>query len=404
MKTWTMAWRNVWRNRRRTVATVGAMSLALLVMILYSGLATGMLEGLESKLLDVEMGEIQVHAPGYLAKPGLHTAIEEPDALMGKLHDRGYRATARLVSSGLAAAKENSSGARFIGVDLSTNEAVSALGGHVSKGEWLDAAQPRQVVIGAKLARLLGVEPGDELVALSQGADGSMANDVYRIRGILSGVSSALDTGGVLMTGEAFRELFVFPRGAHEIIVRTPNGMPLDGALAEVKTLAPNLDVRSWRQLQPTLASLLDSSRGMMTAMFLIVDIAIALVILNAMLMAVFERIRELGVLGAIGVGPFRIAALVFMESAVMCLWALILGTVLSIPGLWYLARHGIDVGAMGGMSLHGMSWDTIWKASVSGETFAVPCLTLVFVVAVATVYPAVKAAVVTPVEALGQR
>jgi len=404
MNVFKMAWRNMWRSRRRTLVTIAAITLALLSTLLYSGLVEGYLRAMESNILDLELGEVHVYAEGYLDKPSIYTLIEEPEALLTSLESRGYRACSRLLGGALVAGGESSSGASLRGVQIGRDAKVSQIGGHVARGEWLAATDPGGVVLGRRLARALHVEPGDELVALSQATDGSMANDLYHVRGVLKSISDGTDRGGVFMTAEAFRTFFVLPEGAHQIIVRRPEGLELGDLVREVEDLAPGLDVKSWRSLMPILATLLDSTRGMVLVLFTVVYIVIAILILNAMLMAVFERIREFGVLKALGVSPGRVVALVLVESGLKTGLAMAVALALSVPGFWYLIHVGIDTGRLGGTSMGGIAWNPIWRAVVTPGTVAGPVLTLVFIVLVAVLYPAVKAARISPVEAMRHR
>ena len=138
-----------------------------------------------------------------------------------------------------------------------------------------------------------------------------------------------------------------------------------------------------------------------MFTMSLIVFLAIGIVILNAMLMAVFERIREFGVLKAVGVGPFGVLKLILLEGAIQTLLAIAVGAGLAVPGLLYLSKVGIDMSRLGGISIQGIVWDPVWRAAVDASTFTGPIFTLVFVVGIALVYPALKAAFISPVKAI---
>jgi ABC-type lipoprotein release transport system permease subunit len=396
-----MAWRNVWRNKRRTLVTVAAMSLALFVMILYSGLIQGYLIGLERNILDLEMGDVQIFADGYRDDPSIYNRIEDHEELLAKLDDAGSPSSARLVAAGLAAAGDQSAGVVMRGVDVERDARVSHVNRHVSDGEWLDPGDASGVVVGKMLARTLGVKKGDEIVVLTQGADGSMANDLYIVRGVLKAISDVVDRGGIFMNQEAFRELMVIPTGVHQIIVRRPAEMELAPAAARVKELAPDHDVKSWRELLPTLASMLDSTSGVMYVMVIIIYTALAIVILPAMLLSVFERIREFGVLKALGVGPGGVLRLILVESGIQTGIALAAGCLLSIPALWYMVYTGIDMTWIGGISISGIAWDPVWKAAVTQETYMGPVVTLVFIVSIAVLYPAVKAAFIAPVSAM---
>jgi putative ABC transport system permease protein len=396
-----MAWRNLWRHGRRTVVTVAAMTLALFVLILYTGLLEGYLRNMEGNILDLEVGDVQIHARDYLSRPSIYTRIESSDEILRRLEQRGYRATARLLGGGLIAAGDSSAGASFRGVDVERDETVSKIGDHVGRGRWLDPADPKGVVLGRRLAQTLNVGPGNELVLLSQAADGSMANDLFQIRGVLQSVGDSTDRAGVFLTEGAFRDFFRLPAGAHEIIVRRTGDQRLEDVVAAVRDIAPDLDVKTWRELMPTMASLMDSTRSIVQVVFYVVYVVIAILVLNGMLMAVFERIREFGVLKAIGVSPSTVFSIIVLESALQTALAVSIGLALSVPGLWYLTTVGIDTGALGGISLMGVAFDQIWYAVVTPYTFWAPVLSLIVMVSLAVIYPAVKAARITPIEAM---
>ncbi len=396
-----MAWRNLWRHSRRTVVTVAAMTLALLVLILYTGLIEGYLQNMEGNILDLEVGDVQAHAGDYLNRPSIYTRIEEPEAVLDSLESQGYRATARLLGGGLVAARESSAGASFRGVDVERDALVSKIHQHVSQGEWLDASAPKGVVLGRRLAQTLDVKTGDELVFLSQAADGSMANDLFEVRGVLMGVGDATDRAGVFLTAEAFREFFALSNGAHQIILRRTGDQELDDVALAVQTAGAELDVKTWRELMPTMASLIDSTRSMIQIVFYVVYVVIAILVLNAMLMAVFERIREFGVMKAVGVSPGTVLRIILVEAALQTGIAILIGLALSVPGLWYLTNIGIDTGAMGGISLMGVAFNQIWYAIVTPYTFWGPVMALTAMVAIAVLYPALKAARLAPLDAM---
>lgn len=404
MEIFKIAWRNVWRNERRSWVTIAAMSLALTVMILYAGLMDGYLRGMERSILELEVGDLQVFPSAYRDDPSIYTRIEDPAALLGPLRAHGFAASARLLAFGMVAAGESSAGVSFRGVDVASDAQVSQIHDEVVAGEWLDPADARGVVIGRRLARTLGVAVGDELVVLTQGADGAMAYDLFRVRGVLRGIADATDRGAVFVNLPVLRDLLLVPSGTHQIIVRRPPDLDLEAAASEVREVADGLDVKTWRELLPTLASMLDSARSAVVAMFAIVYVAIGILILNAMLMAVFERVREFGVLKALGAGPTEVMRLILLECAIQTGLAIAIGVSISVPGMLYLARVGIDLGALAGVSTMGIAIDPIWRAALSAQAFAMPIGVLVAIVALAVAYPAAKAAVIEPVEAMRHR
>jgi ABC-type lipoprotein release transport system permease subunit len=207
------------------------------------------------------------------------------------------------------------------------------------------------------------------------------------------------------MNESSFREMMVFPSGAHKIVVRRPADVDLDTAATVVSGIAAatgdGINVMTWKDLNPIVAQMLEGTRGIIMFMFFIVYVAVGILILNAMLMAVFERIREFGVLKALGVGPLKVFSLILVESGVQACIAAVVGFVLALPGMWYLSEHGIAVGALGGTDLMGVAMRPVWYGIYSPEGLVGPFVMLFFVVGFAVVYPALKAAWIRPIEAM---
>jgi len=324
-----MAWRNVWRNHRRSGITIAAMTVALVVELLYSGMVTGLVIGMEEDAISLDTGDIQITTPAYNKKPSLFEVVDDHESLIGQLEAEGFEASPRLFSGGLAAAGDFSAGVSLIGVDPVRDATVLDLHQFVGEGAWLDDTDPLGVVVGKGLARTLDLELGSEVVMLSQAADGSTANELFTVRGILLTVAASTDRSGIFMTESTFRELMVLPDGAHRIIIRRPVGSDLVASGDQIRDLfglppaaeqnaveleakvaaltdpdAPPMEVptyavavKTWKEINPMLAQYIDSVAGIIVVIYLIMYLAVAILILNAMLMAVYERIREFGVL-----------------------------------------------------------------------------------------------------------
>jgi ABC-type lipoprotein release transport system permease subunit len=383
---------------------MSTMMVALCALCVFAGLMRGMQSALERNVVDLETGDLQIFAKGYEERPSLFLRVEDPEALLQKLDRAGYPAAARLRASGLAAAGTSSAGALLVGVDVARDRRVSRVWREVAQGSWLDPGDDKGVVIGRRLAKSLGIGLGGEILLLTNAADGSMANQLYRVRGVLRGMGDAIDRGGVFMNAGAWRELLVVPTGVHQIIVRRPPNVDLATAKKTVVALAPGVEVRSWPELMPTFASILEAQRGSLLITYLIVYVAVGIVLLNAMMMAVFERIRELGVLKAVGMRPTTVFALVVAEGAWQTLLSVLVGLALSAPLLWYLVHHGINMSSLAGASVQGIAYDPEWHAEVDRSTFAAPLTMLLFIVGVAMTFPALKAARLQPVDAMRYR
>jgi ABC-type lipoprotein release transport system permease subunit len=377
------------------------MTLAMTITLLYNGIVAGYLVNMERNLLDYMIGDIQIFAKGYQGYPSIYNRIEDSEELLNNLDSAGYPASGRLLAAGLGAAEDTSSGVMFIGIDRERDSKVSKMFEQVLSGEWLDPNVKHGVVLGRRLAKTLGLKVGDQLVTLTQAADGGMANELYTVRGILKSVSDISDRTGVFMNSEDYRELMVITKGAHQVVVRTQPGEDLVTAVDKIRSFAKGLDIRSWKQLMPTIATMLESTQGMMAIMSFIIYIAIGILILNAMLMAVFERVREFGVMKALGVSPFGVMSLILAETAIQTVLAIVSAMIISAPLLWQLTVNGFRFSSLESVSLMGLAWDPHMYAIVTPASYITPIIMLVFVVSMAVIYPALKAALITPVKAI---
>jgi len=406
MKILTIASRNVFRNWRRTLVTTLAMGFAGFIMILFASLMQGLLQSSERNAVAMDLGDIQIHAESYRNDPDLYKRIDNADELVHQIRLAGFHATHRLYGFGLIAAGSSSAGVQLRGIDLSTEFDVTQIHLHVLHGNWLDQRDPKGVVIGRKLARILGVKVGDELVFLGQATDGSMANDLYTVKGILKSVGEEVDRGGFYMTESEFRELMFVPTGAHEIAVMRPDrSSDLKAAKEQITAIAQDYETMDWRELKPVIARILDLADSQMIIMVIITYTAVAMVILNAMLMSVFERIRELGIMKAVGVTPWRLMLLIYAETFIQVVMASVIASLSGWSLSRYFQKNGIDLSSVSdGASFAGVAMDPIWRAYVTPEAVLIPIIFLFIIASLAVLYPAIKAAVIQPVTAIHHR
>ena len=402
-----LASRNVYRSGHRSLVTIIAMAFACAMMIVFAALMEGFVAGSERNIVSMNVGDIQIHRQGYRDDPDIYNAITGSRTLASSIRKLGFTATERQFAFGLLASDQSSAGVQLRGIDLNFESTVTQIDQHLMTGAWLDLTDDHGVVIGKKLARLLDVSVGDELIFVGQTADGYMANDTFHVRGILKTVSANIDNAGVFMSSDMLIELIALPIDAHEIVVmRTDRTRDLDLATEQVATQATDkLEVMNWQQLMPVISRFMETAQIQTFIMLLFTYIAVASVVLNAMLMSVFERINEFGIMKAIGVRPWQVVQLIYAETIIHTMLASVIGLIMGGAISWCLQLYGIDMSSIAeGISFAGIALDPIWYAQLSAKSLFIPVLFLFVIAAIAVIYPAAKVAVIRPLAAIHHR
>ena len=396
--------RNVMRNGHRSLVTTLAMAFACAMMIVFSSLMEGFVEGSERNIVSMNTGDIQIHQYGYREDPDIYKQIRPSSDLVAAIRQAGFNATERYFAYGLMASDNSSAGVQLRGIDLDYESTVTQINHHLQAGDWLNKTDPHGVVIGKKLARLLDVSIGDELIFVGQTSDGYTANDSFQIRGILKSVSAAIDSSGIIMSNRMLQQLINLADGAHEIaIMRSDRNTDLAAAVDTIDDLVPdNLEILNWKQLMPVISQFLETAQVQTKIMLVFTYIAVASVVLNAMLMSVFERIHEFGIMKAVGVRPWQLIRIIYAETLIQTLFASVLGLLLGASITWYLEKNGLDLSSLSeGISFAGLALDPVWYAALSLKSLFRPIVFLFVMTAIAVFYPAIKAAVIRPVDAI---
>ena len=402
-----VAWRNLWRHGRRTLITAGAMGVGVAMCMSSIALQDGMYAQMFDVMVTDTLGHVQVHHPDYPGRKRLYDVLEETDALRGAIGevDGVVLSVPRLFTYALAGGQETSAGAQISGV-LPVEEAqLTGIDQKLEAGAWLAEAPAQQVVLGVDLAEELGISGGEELVLVGQDAFGGMANDLYTVVGTVRTGQTAKDRGGA-WTHIADLQTFLAMEGkVHEVLVVGDDveGAPAirEGILALPET--GDALVRTWNESSPSAAQMMELQSIGALILLAVVLSAAALGVLNTMLMSVFERIREFGVLRALGLGPGRLMALVVLESMMLAAVASAMGLVLGLALDGWLVVYGLDfsVGDGKGLSFAGITLDPVIHAVIRPEGILITIASVFVVTLLAAIWPALRAARMEPVEAM---
>jgi len=398
------AWRNLFRNRRRTAITVIAVALNTAILIASFALMDGFIEQSIHNATHLVVGDAQVHAPGYLSDRSMYKHIPRPEDMLEVARRHGVLAAPRSFGFGLVSSGPKSAGASFWGVDPRAERGALKLASSLLSGRFVADEADGGVIIGHKLAKSLRAKEGSEIVAVVQAADGSLGNELYEVVGILKTVGEDIDRGAVLMHRKDFDELFVAGGRVHEIALNAQGKMSPAAVAGLYHGVADGkIEARTWRELLPMLNDMLNLSDASMAIFATIFLLAAGLGVLNTTLMATHDRVREYGVLKALGATPGRIVFDVLAEATLLSLLSTGLGTVIGIAGCIYLQTHGIDLTQLegGSMTFSGIAFDPVWRAALTFDSVTNSVIAMCITCVLASLYPAIKAARLDPVKAM---
>jgi ABC-type lipoprotein release transport system permease subunit len=235
-----------------------------------------------------------------------------------------------------------------------------------------------------------------------QGADGSLGNELFYVSGILKNVADNIDRGAAMILREDFDILFSANNLIHEIALNSKGRLESEEIQKLVSAKTTGVDIETWQQLMPTIALMTEKMIVFMRTLFsLIFGIAASLGIMNTMIMSTYDRMREFGIIRAIGTTPWRILKQVSLEAILMTIFASIIGVVIGLSVALYFQKYGFDVSGSGNISFGGVVMDPIWRASVSVGIVFLPVVLMMLISIVASIYPASIAARIKPVEAI---
>jgi ABC-type lipoprotein release transport system permease subunit len=398
-----LAFRNIFRQRRRSLLTALSLTGGYILCVFSFSLSEGSYNTAISFFTLDHTGHIQIHQDDYLSRPKIHKTIDDPQAL-SELLDANSEIeshTLRVFAPAIAYSETDNTPARVIGVALDRERTTSTLAAKVSAGEYidntLDAEGYYSAMIGAGIANSLNISLGDELILISQGADGSIANDIFIVKAII-GNRDSLDKTTVFLPLIAAQEFLSMYGSVHEVSILLKDDNEARAEATSLQEQLPELSVAPWQVVESTFyQSMQTDKQGNNFSMGFIVFI-VFVGVLNTILMSVLERTREFGVLKAIGSRPLKIAMMITLETGVLASLSLLAGLLVSLPLIAWFSSAGFELAEpmdVGGIVMSHLTGD------MSLFVFTTPLLLILFFAMLISVPAGIRAANISPTEAM---
>jgi len=401
---WKLAIRDLGRNKRRSGLTLIAVALGLGLLVVTSGLTEGSVQGSIENNIRVQTGHVQVREESYdedKVSMKWEDLLDDPQGVAAQAETlpNVRAATPVLWASGILATSEESAGVRVFGIDPLSEASATFREGTIS-GQFLTSDDRSGILIGRRLAKSLELSAGDDINLLINTSDEQPDEAIFTIRGVYDTGTPSFDESTVFLPLAKAQTFTRAGDRASAVLVLTDRQEDAEAVASALR--APGLKVLTWHDLNQVMLQAVETSMGIMYLMYLVVLAVVAVVIANTLLMSVFERTREMGILAALGMKGRQIMTMFVMEAATLGVIGIILGILLGSLGVYYLATEGWYIGeelatAATAEVAYG---DTVYARFSVSDTVSLSIAELVITL-VAALYPAWFAARMEPIDAL---
>lgn len=397
----SISWRNIWRHPARSGVLMGSIIAGLWAGIMVSSWGNGLIEQRVNRVINQELTHLQIHHPEFRTErePGL--IIETSGEIFSFLEEdeRVQSFTARTLADGMVQSPLTTSGVQIIGIQPDRERSTTTFHENLVEGEYIDADIRNPVLIGRKLAEKLNVEIGNRIVLTFQDMNNELTSGAFNITGFFHSGQTAFDERMIYVRSEDISTMIADQPVYHQIAVLLHNGEEGNEIVTELNQQFDNILAQTWLEISPEMRYISQYSGSYMFYIMLVIMFALAFGILNTMLMAIFERMRELGMLMAIGMSKIRVFFMIILESVILTLTGAAIGMLLGYLTVEYFNENGLDLTSVGGDSFEIWGYDAMVYPFVTTEEYISVTILVIVTAMLAAIYPAIKALRLVPGE-----
>jgi ABC-type lipoprotein release transport system permease subunit len=394
-----IAWKNIWRNRVRSGVVIVSIALGLWAGVFASAFVQGMMKSKVDSMIASEVSHVQFHQEGFRDEFKGKLNFEGREVLEKVRSDeRVEAATERVISMGMLASSHKNSALKLVGVDPETEMRVSNLYEHIIEGDYFETKKKRPIVISEKTAEDYDIKLNSKVVFTCQDIHGEITRGAFRVVGIYKTSNVMYDKMTAFVPIDQLRKLYDISNETHEVAVWLKDYENAESFAKDYQAKMPNLEVLPWMDLATGMRMMLEAFD---TYLYIIVGIILVMLmfsIVNTMLMAVLERVREIGMLMAIGMNKPKVFRMIMFETVFMTMIGVPVGLLLSWLSVNYFGTNGIN---LSGASYEEMGFASILYPYLDQSSYVGVTIMVLVMAILAAIYPAWKALRLKPVEAI---
>ena len=398
----TLGWRNLWRHPRRTFVILFAIILGVWFMVISAGMMIGIVEQQLKDTIFNLTGHAQIHHKKFRDDPAIEHSMPAPSKeLLAVLNNNEVKKwSSRIRLPAVVTSERESRGVTLLGIDPTREQGLSFIGKPVVAGRALESIHDNGIIIGRRMAEKLETRIGKRIVIMMQDKNNEVADRGFRIVGLYQAELEATELAYVFIGLNVAQKLLDMGKDISEISLLTHSREGLDPLVTNLRVAAPNFESMSWQELEPLVVLAMEFYEAFMIYWYLIIFAAMGIGLTNTMLMAVFERTREIGLLQALGMRPRYIVGQVLMETLILLVIGVAIGNLLGWFTTDVILVNGIDLSAFAkGTEQFNMSSTMI--LTLRTEDLIQINILVILLGLLASLYPAIKAARYIPVEAI---
>lgn len=399
----SVAWRNIWRNPLRSGVIITAITLGMFAGVFSAFFMKGWMNQRLEAGVETEVSHITANHQEYRDNYEISKYIPNGMQIANEFgtEEPVNGVSPRISIQSMISSAETGTGVKIMGIHPEKEKTVTNLYTKVAEGAYFEGIKRNPILIGEKLAKKLKVKLRSKVVITLQDANGNITGGAFRVCGIFDTSNSMFEEGNVFVQYSDLKRLTSLPEGAaHEIIVHLENQDDLFNITDKLAASHQNLEVQNWKQLVPELALLTEMGDMYTYMLVIIILLSLGFGIVNTMLMVVLERVKEIGMLMAIGMSKIRVFMMLMFETVLLTLTGGIIGVLLGFLTASGLQKNGIDLSRYA-QGLEELGYDSIIYPVIESEIVSTIIFLVIFTGILASIYPARKALKYKPAEAI---